>query len=248
MCISPEIQQESNRKKNQANNQLKTEQILNQFCQSDWVLKVKGTLIVNNLNETATLHVHNYTVIKGNFENNQQKILPVFVNDLKFWNQLLTTGSSQSTESHGPERLNRFNKRSTEKYSNIDRLDERFRSDRLIDKRSDRLTARINRPKSIQTFKKYTFILFGRTTQQLNGQSGQKLTLFFPLTNKLPYLKKLYYKKIRSNQVDCEELELKSTTGTKSNLESILYFESNSHNNQAIANYNQFNKTLDLDV
>ena len=38
MCISAQVQQkQSNRKKSQDNNQLKAEQILNQYCQSDWV-------------------------------------------------------------------------------------------------------------------------------------------------------------------------------------------------------------------
>ena len=174
---------------------------------------------MNNLNETATLHVHNYTVLKGEFANEQQKILPVFVNDLRFWNQLLTTGSSEKASEK------RFRR-------SIDRPESRFNENRFSERFADRpavdrkLTDRANRSKHMQTFKKYTFILFGRTTQQLNGQAGQKLTLFFPLTNKLPFLKKLYYKRIRANRVNCDE-QADFAPKTKSDLESILYFESN---------------------
>ena len=182
---------------------------------------MKGTLIVNNLNETATLYVYNYTVLKGDFENEQQKILPVFVNDLRFWNQLLKTGSSTNENAvDRNERNARFNKRSTD-------------NDRLNDRSTDRLSERqsSSRSKYIQTFKKYTFILFGRTQiNSLNEQISQKLTLFFPLSNKLPYLKRLYYKKIRSNRVNCDEQQ----TNTKSNLESILYFENNQFNTSGI--------------
>ena len=182
---------------------------------------VKGTLIVNNLNETATLHVHNFTVLKGEFANEQQKILPVFVNDLRFWNQLLTTGSST------PEKSGRFRRRS------VDRQESRLNENRLGERFADRPADRqAGRSKHIQTFKQYTFILFGRTTQQLNGQAGQKLTLFFPLTNKLPYLKKLYYKRIRANRVNCDEQATDFAPRTKSDLESILYFESSGHGNQ----------------
>lgn len=183
---------------------------------------MKGTLIVNNLNETATLHVHNYTVLKGEFANEQQKILPVFVNDLRFWNQLLTTGSS------APERQSRFRRQSVDKRTDRfteNRFNENRFTERFIDGPADRQSTE-RRSKHFQTFKKYTFILFGRTTQQLNGQTGQKLTLFFPLTNKLPYLKKLY-KRIRANRVNCDEQPMDSRT--KSDLESVLYFENRTH-------------------
>lgn len=187
---------------------------------------------MNNLNETATLHVHNYTVLKGEFANEQQKILPVFVNDLRFWNQLLTTGSSE------PERPSRFRRQSMDRHSDrfADRFNEnrftenRFGENRFSERPADRQADR--RSKQIQTFKRYTFILFGRTTQQLNGQTGQKLTLFFPLTNKLPYLKKLYYKRIRANRVNCDEQPMDTGSRTKSDLESILYFEQNRENRE----------------
>ena len=188
---------------------------------------MKGTLIVNNLNETATLHVHNFTVLKGEFANEQQKILPVFVNDLRFWNQLLTTGSS------APEKQGRFKRRSIDRQADrqADRHESRFNENRFSERFADRPVERSSsRSKHIQTFKKYTFILFGRTTQQLNGQAGQKLTLFFPLTNKLPALKKLYYRRIKTNRVNCDELTDLGQR-TKSDLESILYFENSGHGN-----------------
>lgn len=182
-------------------------------------------MLVNNLNETAILHVHNYTVLKGAFANEQKRILPVIVNDLKFWNQLLTS----ETKTRNQERTNdynrfddrytnsRFNKRSIDSFSRYDR--------------QDRNLNRLKEKSRMQTFKKYTFILFGRTGHQLNGNGNQKLTLFFPITNRLPYLKKLYLKHIRGDRVNCNEQHI--TQRTKSNLESNLYFESQ--------NYNQFN-------
>ena len=243
MCISSQILEQSNQRKHQRpqDNQLKSEQILNAFCQSDWVLKVKGTLIVNNLNETATLHVHSFSVLKGEFANEQQKILPVFVNDLRFWNQLLT-GSGATTSDNADRYANeRFtNDRTTSRYTRFNKRSIDRPIERPIERSIERPTERSS--KYIQTFKKYTFILFGRTSRALNGQIYQKLTSFFPVTNKLPYLKKLYYKRIRSNRVNCNE-QL-TVSRTKSNLESVLYFESP---NQAIVNYNQFN-TSSIDV